>query len=357
MRRFLLIVLALLVVLAAGASLTAWRWTQTAHGPMDLGPAVMLRLSPLPASGDFSPERRRTVNASVREMMPTAGPGVTIRDAEYPGPAGPLPLRIYAPDGATQNIDAEAPLPIVVFIHGGGWWMGDDLEIWDGQCAKMARSVPALVVSVGYRMAPENPFPAALDDSYAALSWIHAHARELGGDPRRIALHGASAGGNLVAAMTLRARDEGGPAARFQVLMVPATNLAPPPSPSMRLFSEGFGLDGIEAMVQAYMGENGDPRHPLASPLLAPDHSRLPPALILTAEFDPLRDDGEAYGARLRAAGVPAEVQRFDGTIHGFMLSPDAQEEAAALTTTALQRAFADAHWAPPSQPLPVLLR
>ena len=324
---------------------------------MDLGPALMLNLAPMPAVSDFSPERRRAVNAQLHSMMPPAGDGVAIRDAEYPGPTGPMPLRIYAPEEVAPKADEAGPLPIVVFIHGGGWWAGDDLPIWDGQCAQLARSVPALVVSVGYRMAPENPFPAALDDSYAALTWIHAHARELGGDPHKLALHGTSAGGNLVAAVTLRARDQAGPAARLQVLAVPATRLAPPASASMRLFSQGFGLYGLDAMISAYMGQGGDPRQPWASPLLAPDHTGLPPALILTAQFDPLRDDGEAYGERLRAAGVPAQVRRFDGAVHGFRLSPGARQEAAALTTAALQRSFADVNWAPPHQPLPVLLR
>ena len=357
MRRFLLAGLGVLALLAIGAALTAWRWTQTAHGTMDLGPALMLRLFPMETSHDFSAERRQEMNAQIRSLMPEAGPGVTVRDAEYPGPAGPQPLRIYAPEEDAEDPAAPAPLPMVVFIHGGGWWMGDDLANWDGQCAELARSVPARVISVGYRMAPEHPFPAALDDSYAALTWIHRHARELGGDPRKMALQGARAGGNLGAAVALRARDEGGPAVRFQVLTVPATRLAGPPSSSMRLFAQGFGLDGIDAMVAAYLGENGDPENPWASPLLAPDHRRLPPALILTAQFDPLRDDGEAYGARLRAAGVPAEVRRFDGTIHGFLFSPDAREEATALTVAALQQAFADPHWAPPYEPLPVLLR
>jgi len=355
MRRFLLFGLGALVVLALGAALAAWRWTQTPHGRLDVGPALLLNLGPERGPLEFSAEARRAANARIRGLMPEKAEGVAVRDTEFLGPGGPVPLRIYTP--ATPARDREEPLPVVVYIHGGGWWMGDDLDIWDGLCAQMAADVPALVVSVDYRLAPEHPFPAAVDDAYAALVWTEAHARELGGDPRKLALHGSSAGGNLVGAVTLRARDEAGPAARLQVLMVPAMNLAPPESESMRNFGQGYGLDGIDAMVDAYVGPGGNRRHPWVSPLLAESVGGLPPALILTAQFDPLRDDAEAYGARLRAAGVDAEVRRFDGAVHGFMLSPDARAEASALTTAALRRAFADPHWAPPREPLPVMLR
>jgi acetyl esterase len=353
MRRFLLIALAALAVLAAGGALTAWRWIQTPHGPLDLGPALALNLAPSGGPLDFGPEARRAANARVASLMPERVAGVAVRDGEFPGPAGPVPLRIYTPESDA----APAPLPVIVFIHGGGWWMGDELAIWDGLCSQMAAEVPALVISVDYRLAPEHRFPAAVDDAYAALLWARANARRLGGDPNKIALHGSSAGGNLVGAVTLRARDEGGPAARLQVLVVPAMSLAPPPSESMRIFGQGYGLEGIDAMTDAYLGPDGDPRHPWVSPLLADDVSRLPPALILTAQFDPLRDDAEAYGARLRAAGVEAEVRRFDGTVHGFLLSPDARAEANALSIAALQRAFDDPDWAPPREPLPVRLR
>ena len=352
MRRFLWITGSVLALLIAGAALAAWNWTRTPHGPMDLGPALLLNLAPLSPPAAFTPEARRLANARVASFMPETVQGVAIRDRDFPGPAGPVPLRVYTP----QSPGPE-PLPIVVYIHGGGWWMGDDLEIWDGLCSQLAAEVPAVVVSVDYRLAPEHPFPAGLDDSYAALVWAHAHARELGGDPDKLALHGSSAGGNLVGAVTLRARDEGGPAARAQILVVPAMNMAPPDSESMRLFSEGYGLVGIDRMIAAYLGEAGDPEDPRVSPLRAEDLSGLPPALILTAQFDPLRDDAEAYGARLQAAGVAAEVRRFDGTVHGFLLSPEARAESSELTIATLRKAFADPNWAPPRKPLPVLLR
>ncbi len=365
MRRSLLIALGVLGVLGAGAAITAWRWTHTPHGPLDIGPALLINLAPARDPLDFSPEARRTANARVASLMPGTVEGVAIRDTDFPGPAGRVPLRIYTPEeaqeeteeGTPQDAQESEPLPVLVYIHGGGWWMGDDLAIWDGMCSRLAAEVPAVVVSVDYRLAPEHRFPAAVDDAYAALLWARTHARRLGGDPHKLALHGSSAGGNLVGAVTLRARDEGGPATRLQVLMVPAMSLAPQESESMRLFGAGFGLEGIDAMIEAYLGPGGDPTHPWVSPLLAEKLDGLPPALILTAQFDPLRDDAEAYGARLRAAGVEAEVRRFDGAVHGFLFSPDDRDAAHALTVASLQRAFADPHWAPPREPLPVMLR
>ena len=352
MRRFLWIIGSVLALLIAGATLVAWSWTRTPHGPMDLGPALLLHLAPVNPPTEFTPEARRLANARLASFMPEAVPGVAIRDADFPGPGGPVPLRIYSPESPGPE-----PLPIVVYLHGGGWWMGDDLAGWDGACSQMAVGIPAVVVSVDYRLAPEHPFPAGVDDSYAALVWTHAHARELGGDPNKLALHGSSAGGNLVGAVTLRARERGGPAARAQVLLVPAMNLAPPESESMRLFGEGYTLSSIHTMVAAYVGEDGDPKDPLISPLRAEDLSGLPPALILTAQFDPLRDDAERYGARLREAGVAAEIKRFDGAVHGFLLSPGARAESTELTIAALRRAFADPNWAPPRKSLPVRLR
>ena len=367
MRRILLIALGVLGVLLAGAAITAWRWTQTPHGPLDLGPALLVNLAPARGPTDFSPEARRTANALVGSLTPGTVEGVAIRDTDFPGPAGPGPLRIYTPEEAQEETEEDAPqgaqesepLPVLVYIHGGGWWMGDDLAIWDGNCSRLAADVPAVVVSVDYRLAPEHRFPAAVDDAYAALLWARANARRLGGDPQKLALHGTSAGGNLVGAVTLRARDESGPATRLQVLMVPAMSLAPEKSESMRLFGEGFTLSSAEigAMTEAYLGPDGDPTHPWVSPLLAKRLDGLPPALILTAQFDPLRDDAETYGARLRAAGVGAEVRRFDGALHGFLFSPDDRDDAHALSVASLQRAFADPHWAPPREPLPVKLR
>jgi acetyl esterase len=265
--------------------------------------------------------------------MPEPEPSVAVRDESYATPGGTQPLRLYTPSG-------DGPFPIVVWIHGGGFFMGGDLPIWDGACGQLARDAGALVVSVGYRLAPEHPFPAAVEDSFAALRHVAAKAAEWRGDPARIAVMGGSAGGNLAAVVAQRARDEGGPPLVFQVLIVPATYAAGEPTESRKAFERGYGLDGIDAMVANYIPDETQRANPWASPLLASSFADLPPALVLTAQFDPLRDEGEAYAEKLRAAGVPVTVQRYDGAIHGFLGSPDDSAASHALSVEKLRQAF-----------------
>jgi acetyl esterase len=229
----------------------------------------------------------------------------------------------------------------VVWIHGGGFWMGEYLPIWDGANSQLAKTSQALVVSVGYRLAPEAPFPAAIDDCWAALLAIAERAPEWKGDPQRLAVMGGSAGGNLAAALGLRARDAGGPPIAFQVLVVPALQAGGEPTASRRQFASGYGLDGLDAMTRAYAPDPKDHGNPWLSPLLASSFVGLPPALILTAEFDPLRDEGEAYAEKLRAAGVPVTLERYAGAIHGFLGSPDDMEASGALISSQLRRALA----------------
>jgi len=197
-----------------------------------------------------------------------------------------------------------------------------------------------VVVSVGYRLAPEHPFPAAVNDSFAALRWIAAHANELRGDPARIAVYGGSAGANLAAVVAQRARDEGGPALVYQVLFVPALYASGEPTQSRRDFGSGYGLDGIPQMIANYVPDESQRANPWASPLLAPSLAGLPPALILTAEFDPLRDEGEAYAAKLREAGVAVTQVRYDGAIHGLLGSSDDFAASHALSVEKLREAF-----------------
>ena len=323
---------AVLVLLAAVAGLL-WSWTRTPHGPMDVGAAVLLRAMPSGAM-ELTPEARAEANRWVKQLIDgNVDPAVAVREIEFPGPAGPLPLRLYVPPG-------PGPFPLVVWIHGGGFWMGEDLAIWDGSCSRLAAATGALVASVGYRLAPEHPYPAAIDDSYAGLLYVAEHAPEWNGDPTRIAVVGASAGGNLSAAMAQRARDTDGPRLAYQVLIVPALNAGGEPTESMRAFQRGFGLDGIDQMHAAYFPEPARAREPWASPLLAADVSGLPPALLVTAQFDPLRDEGEAYAERLRAAGVPTTLRRYDGAIHGFLGSPTTQRASEELTAATLRLAL-----------------
>jgi acetyl esterase len=332
-RTFLRVAGVVVIALALAAIALVWTWTRTEHGALDVGAALVIRT--MPSDGpDFSAESRAQMDSWVGRFMPEAPAGVAIRDAAYASEGGTQPLRIYTPEG-------DGPFPVVVWIHGGGFFMGGDLPIWDGACARLAAEVPALVVSVGYRLAPEHPFPAAVEDSFAALRFAAARASEWKGDPARIAVMGGSAGGNLAAVVAQRARDEGGPPLVYQVLIVPATYAAGEETESRKLFGKGFGLDGIPAMVANYIPNESERANPWASPLLARDFAGLPPALVLTAEFDPLRDEGEAYAEKLRGAGVPVTAVRYDGAIHGFLGSGDDAEASHVLSVDRLREAFA----------------
>ena len=223
---------------------------------------------------------------------------------------GTIPARAYAASTAE-------PLPIVVWYHGGGFVIGD-LETADRTCRKLAIGTGALVISIDYRLAPEDPFPAGPDDCFTALRWIVDHAADLGGDASRIAIGGDSAGGNLAAVTALQARDEGLPL-RYQLLVYPVADCTMSSS-SYEENAEGYLLtrDSMDWFIGHYLSGGAEAKDPRVSPLYADDVRGAAPALVITAEFDPLRDEGEAYGERLRDAGVEVEVHRFDGQIHGF---------------------------------------
>ncbi len=259
-----------------------------------------------------------------------------IADRTIPGPAGTVPVRVYTPVG-------RAPFPLVVYFHGGGWVLGS-LETHDSICRQLAAAAQAVVMSVGYRLAPEYRYPAAIHDCYAALVWAAANAGVLGIDALRIALAGDSAGGNLACVVAMMARDRGGPAVCFQLLVYPVTNYAFD-TPSYRENANGYLLEK-EAMMWFWSHYLPSPVHgeePYASPLRAPDLHGLPSALIITAEYDPLRDEGEAYGRRLAEARVPVRMHRYQGMIHGFLgMSPVWEQAKAAMaeSAAALQQAF-----------------
>lgn len=261
---------------------------------------------------------RRGFAEAMAKMIPSIdGPGVA--DRVIDGPGGPLRLRIYRPPGANPG-----PLPLVVFFHGGGWVICD-LDTHDPTCRRLCVGANAVVVSVDYRLAPEHRFPAAPDDCDAATRWAIANAGALGADPGRVVLAGDSAGGNLAAAVALRLRDSGGPAVAGQLLVYPVTDHHTAGFGSYAEFAEGFGLT---RSVMAWFWDHylGEPMAAVragdlpadAVPLRAADLSGLPPALVLTAGFDVLRDEGEAYAARLREAGVPTVLERHAGMHHGF---------------------------------------
>ncbi|MFE3773575.1 MULTISPECIES: alpha/beta hydrolase [unclassified Streptomyces] len=269
---------------------------------------------PDPARGPLDAAALRRASRAPR---PEPGDGtVTSADRTVPGPPGApaLPVRVYRPDAP-----AAGPRPLVVFFHGGGWVLCD-LDTHDGLCRRLARRCDAVVVSVDYRRAPEDRFPAAAEDAYAATRWALAHAAELGCDPARVAVAGDSSGGNLAAAVTLLARDRGGPPLAAQLLVYPALDhrLA---GRSAVEYATGFfhTTAHMRWYWDQYLGPDGDRGNPYASPGLAPDLTGLPPALLVLPACDPLRDEGRAYGRALRDAGVPVRVDEHPDTFHGFL--------------------------------------
>lgn len=272
---------------------------------LDMGTGV-------PATNTLSvPEARAQYEARIPLMAPAAAIG-SVDQRTIPGPGGDLALRIYTPQG-------DGPFPVLVFFHGSGFVLCS-LDTHDGMCRNLCAGGQCIVVSVDYRLAPEHKFPAGLDDCVFATRWVAEHAAELTGDPAQIAIGGDSAGGNMAAAAALRLRDEGGPPLRGQLLVYPVTDYHTPGTPSYQQNAEGYGLtrDTMHWFWDHYLKTPSDAANPLASPLRAHDLGRLPPALVVTAEYDPLRDEGELYAARLREAGTPATTSRWDGMNHGF---------------------------------------
>jgi acetyl esterase len=270
--------------------------------------------------------RRRTAAAAGRAPIAMARVG----QFEIPGAAAPLQARHYVPEG----LGDEAPL--LVFFHGGGWVLGD-LDTHDGVCRRLAAAAGIAVLSVAYRLAPEDPFPAAVEAAFAAFHWAAANTAALGADPTRLAIGGDSAGGNLAAAVSILARDAGVTTPAMQLLLYPATD-AGGGQRSRELFADGFLLTkaDIDACEAHYLPPGTDRHDPRVSVLRAPDLRGLPPAYVATAGFDPLRDEGEAYALRMREAGVRVVLRRHRSLIHAFAnqvaISPGS---AAAMTAIA----------------------
>ncbi|WP_319454075.1 MULTISPECIES: alpha/beta hydrolase [unclassified Mycobacterium] len=242
-------------------------------------------------------------------------PEVRVEDRTVAGPAGPIPVRLYWPPEA-----ADTPPPVVMFFHGGGWVVGD-LDTYDGTARLHAAATGALVVSVDYRLAPEHPYPAAVDDVWAATQWAYEHAAELGADPKRLAVVGDSAGGNLAAVVAQLARDAGGPPIRFQLLWYPATTW----DTSLPSFTENadapvLNRDSVGGFSRWYAGHVELAHAPATLiPARAESLADLPPAYIAVAGHDPLRDDGLRYGELLAAAGVPVEAHNAASLVHGYL--------------------------------------
>ena len=308
---------------------------------MPLDPQVRALLAGLAAQGAPPVTALTPQEARAQMLQGTAllGEPPTIARSEdrvIPGPGGPIPVRILAPEG-------KAPLPALVYFHGGGWVVGS-IDTHDALGRHLANAAGVAVISVDYRLAPEHKFPAAVEDAYAATAWVAAHAAAIGIDPTRIAVGGDSAGGNLAAVVALMARERGGPHLAFQLLIYPITDFNLDTA-SYHENADGYFLtrDAMAWYWGHYLASPADGQHPHASPLRAPDLRGLPPALVLTAEFDPLRDEGEAFAARLAAAGVPVTLIRHDGMIHGVLrrsVQLERTRVAIAECAAALRRAF-----------------
>ena len=274
---------------------------------------ALLKAAPfqLTTDGGVEAARQRFRDVPRREVHPEVCP----EDLRIEGPAGPIPLRVYRP---TNDIDG--PSPVLVYIHGGGWSVGD-LDTYDGIARAHAAGTGAVVVSVDYRLAPEHPYPAAVDDVWAATQWVAEHAGEMGADADRLAVAGDSAGGNLAAVVSQLARDAGGPQILFQLLWYPSTTF----DTSLPSFTENahapiLDLDGCKGYTRWYVGDLDLSDMPATlAPARAEDLSGLPPAYIAVAGHDPLRDDGARYAELLVAAGVPVELHNAETLVHGYV--------------------------------------
>jgi len=312
---------------------------------MPIDPQVKVVLDGMAAAGlsDGLSVMKDMPVPAVRQMMdqmrvPTPlDPVASVEDRKIPGPGGDIPVRIYRPEGGS------GVLPVLMYFHGGGWVIGD-LESHDVSCRTLCKNSGAVVIATDYRLAPESKYPAAADDCYAAVQWVAANAGALGVDARRIAVGGDSAGGNLAAVVCQMARDTGGPRICFQMLIYPVTDH----SYGTRSYHDnanGYLLTELSMrwFWGHYLNNEIEGMEPYASPMRAKSLAGLPPALVQTAEFDPLRDEGEAYAAALKAAGVPVQCTRYDGLIHGYFgmhNAIDAAMRAHGEAAAALKAAF-----------------
>lgn len=283
---------------------------------MTLDPQTKLVLDQLAAAGappmeTLSPEMARQAFVLPRGEVEEVG---KVEDRTIPSEKTDIPVRVYYPK------ELQKSNPALVFYHGGGWVIGN-IDTHDDICRALTNLANCVTISVDYRLAPEHKFPAAIDDCFAALQYVYEHAEEFQIDRTRIAVGGDSAGGNLAAVISHLAKEKAVPPICFQLLLYPSTNLGGEPTSSMRENAQGYFLEQgtMEWFRDCYLNSEEDKQNPLVSPILNDDFSGLPPALVITAEYDPLRDEGEEYAKKLGAAGVPVETIRYRGTIHGFI--------------------------------------
>ena len=313
---------------------------------MPLHPQARALLAELEAAAEPSTaalppaEARRVARDNALRYAAPPEPVADVREFAIDGPGGALPVRIYTPTG-------QGPFPVLVYFHGGGFLFGGPDEV-DDTVRYLAAHTPCVAVSVDYRLAPEHPFPAAPEDAFAALSWVHRHGPEIDADPERVAVAGDSAGGNLAAVVCLMARDRDLPLPCLQVLVYPVVDFAHPERyPSIDENAEGYGLSrqDIEIFRDLYLADAAHAADPYASPILAASLEGLPPAWVLIAGYDPLRDQGAAYAERLRQSGARVELRDYGDMVHAFFTMAgvfDRGREARAEAVQQLRSAFAD---------------
>lgn len=291
--------------------------TETKNGTINMYTAVNLQLdkilNPKSTNEQSIAEIRARLNKESTKSSKPPIPFSNIKNITIDINYEKIPVRIYTPED-------NGMFPIIIYSHGGSWIAGN-LDTHDNVCRKLSRNTKAIVISVDYRLAPENPFPAALDDVYNVLQWANKNAKNINGDEKHIAIAGDSAGGNLSAATCLMARDKNGPKVTCQVLIYPSTNIYELNTQSWSDFSNDFNIskDEMEKYISLYVPQKEDRKNPYVSPLLSEKFNQLPDALVITAEIDPLRDEGEAYYNKLNEAGIKSEIARFNGVTHGFI--------------------------------------
>lgn len=308
--------IAVFVIVIAGF-LTIKNLTKTANGNLNTYIALNLKLdriiNPKSIKGKSIKEIREYLNKQSTRWSKGPIPFSNIKNITVDIDSEKIPVRIYTPEG-------DDNFPIIIYSH-GGFWIGGNLDTHDNVCRKLSNNSKAIVISVDYSLASENPFPAGINDVYNVLQWTYENAESINGDKNHIAVAGDSAGGNLSAAVSLMARDKNGPHIDCQVLIYPSTNILELNSNSWSYFITNFNIskEDMEEYISLYVPKKEDRKSPYASPLLAKDFNKLPNTLIITAEIDPLRDEGEAYGNKLKNSGVQVESTRYNGVIHGFI--------------------------------------
>lgn len=306
--------IALIFTLAIVLFLIVRSWRTTPHGTLGLAETLLLKFIFKPENRFNIPaeDQRKLAKAFYKKYPEPAVEVAKVSNSTIPSPTGDIPVRVYYPSTAEK-------LPALVWFHGGGWVFGD-LDTADDNCKNLAKGAGIIVVSVDYRLAPEHKYPAAMDDAYLATDWVKKHGAEIGIDTNNIAVGGDSAGGNLAAAVCLRARAEKGPNIDFQLLVYPVTDASNFDRASEQNFKEGYllSVQDMDYFRTAYANSASDYSLPYFSPLLAEDHSQLPPAFVITAGFDPLKSEGKAYANKLDAAGTKVTYKNYDGTIHAF---------------------------------------